>query len=641
MKKYLLIVLVLFISGYLPAQGLLSELEQLYRIDLLPKYLENGKIEQFSSYDRTGKNDDGFKGTYSYIRLEGENQIIAEMAGPGVINRIWTPTPSDDTIQFFFDGEETPGISLPFYDIFIKNEFPFLNPICGNEVGGYYCYLPITYKKSCKVVFKGKMLFYQLQYRTYPPSARIKTFNMKWSDSEKEALEKAVNMWKNYGHNFLDNLYDNIKIEKTILKISPGETQQFFERHKGGRILGIEVEGINNLAKENNNILLMAKWDEDQFWAINAPLKDLFGYFFGARSMSSLMDGTLGNVSYIYYPMPFQESAVLKLNYLDDKEPSGDEKEFVIKVYYADEPKEKDEGKFYAFWNREINPPEGKAYEILPKISGKGHYVGTILSSQGMIPGSTGFFEGDDKAFIDGELLLHGTGSEDYFNGGWYLIPDRWDMAHSLPSHGCLGYDNALSRTGGYRHYFTDKLNYTKDFMLTIEHGPAGNMYPVDYRSVAFFYADNTMNQKLLNESVVEYPVLNTLLYRATLLKILSFKNGTINSGKVVARKKVVVYEPANEDPMLVKFELNAPEDGLYNLYCSYFQSPSSDKIMFMQRQVALTDWISVQNNELKYIDKEYIGNVNVKDGVLTVTLVIQGANGSQFMLDQIVLEKK
>ena len=53
-----------------------------------------------------GGNDDGFAGTYSFLRKEGDKLVIAEMEGPGVINRIWTPTPTDNMLYFYFDGEK-------------------------------------------------------------------------------------------------------------------------------------------------------------------------------------------------------------------------------------------------------------------------------------------------------------------------------------------------------------------------------------------------------------------------------------------------------------------------------------------------------------------------------------------------------
>ena len=102
----------------------------------------------------------------------------------------------------------------------------------------------------------------------------------------------------------------------------------------------------------------------------------------------------------------------------------------------------------------------------------------------------TTFFEGDDVATIDGEMRMHGTGSEDAFNGGWYALLDRWDRAVSLPVHGSLDYDLPMSRTGGYRFFLGDRLSFEESIRLTIEHGPEGNAVPVDYTSVAYYYGD-------------------------------------------------------------------------------------------------------------------------------------------------------
>ena len=98
----------------------------------------------------------------------------------------------------------------------------------------------------------------------------------------------------------------------------------------------------------------------------------------------------------------------------------------------------------------------------------------------------TGFFEGDDSTYMDGKMRLHGTGSEDYYNGGWYAMLDRWDRGVSLPLHGSLDYSLPMARTGGYRFYMNDKLSFEREFYMGIEHGPSGNEYPVDYTSVAF-----------------------------------------------------------------------------------------------------------------------------------------------------------
>jgi len=154
-----------------------TELSALSRIDLLPEYVENSEVWQVSSYDTTGGNDDGFSGKYSFIRKEEGGLVIADLKGPGIIQRIWTPTPTNDTMQFFFDGEKDPRISLPFIDLFSGKEYPFLRPVVGNEIGGYYCYIPIPYKSSCKILLKGeRMQFIQIQYRKKTGSETLESY---------------------------------------------------------------------------------------------------------------------------------------------------------------------------------------------------------------------------------------------------------------------------------------------------------------------------------------------------------------------------------------------------------------------------------------------------------------------------------
>ena len=107
-----------------------DELELLKRVDKLPEYRTGSYVEQFSSYDRTGGNDDGFAGTYSFLRKEGDKLVIAEMEGPGVINRIWTPTPTDNMLYFYFDGQKEPGLKISsricFPVRFIRLQSPFV-----------------------------------------------------------------------------------------------------------------------------------------------------------------------------------------------------------------------------------------------------------------------------------------------------------------------------------------------------------------------------------------------------------------------------------------------------------------------------------------------------------------------------------
>ena len=75
--KTLLLILIFtqFLSNSLNAQEnnsvILDKLNQLGDINLLPRYLEEDThVGMVSTYDRKGKNNDGFEGTYSYVRKD-------------------------------------------------------------------------------------------------------------------------------------------------------------------------------------------------------------------------------------------------------------------------------------------------------------------------------------------------------------------------------------------------------------------------------------------------------------------------------------------------------------------------------------------------------------------------------------------
>src|SRR5665213_3186139 len=174
-----------------------TELKRLYDIQQLPGYIDGSYEWEKSSYDTTGGNDDGFSGRYSFVRKNPDGTlVIFEAKGKGVINRIWMPTHNDDTLDFYFDGKEKPAFSIKFYDLFSGKVFPFISPLCGNQLGGYYCYLPMPFNNGCKIVVRAKqMQFYQVQCRSYPDTYSVKTFNPELSGDEKIELKKIALLW--------------------------------------------------------------------------------------------------------------------------------------------------------------------------------------------------------------------------------------------------------------------------------------------------------------------------------------------------------------------------------------------------------------------------------------------------------------
>jgi len=138
----------------------LTDLEALAQ---LPE--EGEQSAMWSSYDRQSKvdsatgefinweaNDDGLNP--QYIRKEGENEVLAEMEGPGAIVRIWSASPADGKVKIYIDGTQEPVVDLAFIDYFKPSipAFDFSELVYETNARGFNNYVPITYQESLKIV---------------------------------------------------------------------------------------------------------------------------------------------------------------------------------------------------------------------------------------------------------------------------------------------------------------------------------------------------------------------------------------------------------------------------------------------------------------------------------------------------------
>lgn len=626
MKAYLFAISLIITSLNLFSQEgtYLRELQNLSDMSRLPEY-RTGEIEQISSYDTTGGNDDGFSGKYSYLRKDGDDLIVADIKGAGVINRIWTPTPSNDTIRFYFDGEKEPRIALPFIDLFSGKVFPFVAPLCGNEIGAYYCYLPIAYEKSLKITYRGDGLkFHQIQYRELKEKEKMKSFSFDYFNQNKNILDDIKAVW-NKKTPVLDTYKANIKTEKINLTIKPGEEKNIFEHLQEGRIIGIEINIGNDLIQAQRNLLFSATWDNEQTKAIDVPFHDFFGYAFGKPSMHSLLLGTTNAMCYSYLPMPFDSSAKLSLNYLS----TGDNNQKGINIsgtiYYTDQKRNsQSEGKLYTQSRREYKPETGKPY-LIADIKGKGHYIGTILIAQGLEEGMTFYWESDDCSTIDGKMKMHGTGSEDYFNGGWYAVHDRWDTGISLPIHGSLLYNLKSARTGGYRFYLTDKMNFESSYNLTIEHGPEENKLAVDYTSVGFFYADNPQfKNRHLTKVDNEVKRRDILLAQDLTVRPYWFTSASFGENSMLIASKRVDHWTTNIDfeavPM-VQIDLTGLDNGRYKLQVIHKGIEGGKPFTIWQRTQPVSGWIETNSKKAGEEITTDAGEIIISDQIKTITI--------------------
>ena len=362
-------------------------LKNLYDFSSLPQYIVNTSTGQESTYDRTGGNNDGFNGTYSFVRRNTDSTLVLlDVKGAGVVNRIWTPLLQMTAWSSILIMINKPSFTVVYRDLFTGKVYPFVAPLCANQLGGYYCYLPIPFARSCKIVLRGKRAeFHQIDYRLYPKGTAVKPFSLPLQEDEKNALETIKKVWTKTTPTINDFYQTPFTTTKKEVSLKPSQTATLFETQTGGRIIGFEIESAAALDELAKNIDLRITYDGEQTPAVYCPLADYFGYAFGKASMKGLMVGADGKKHYSWFPMPFDKGAKMELVYRSANKDTGvSTVNLLCKVYSTDQKRNAaQEGKFYAFWNHENPVPAGKPYTEL-QATGKGHFVGVALTVAGI-----------------------------------------------------------------------------------------------------------------------------------------------------------------------------------------------------------------------------------------------------------------
>lgn len=624
-------VLLFLMAG---CQAATVGLEELFRLDRLPQYKTAVKVASVSSYDRTGGNDDGFSGTYSFVRKESTNLILADLKGPGVIHRIWTPTPTDDVLEFLFDGETQPRVEVRMRDLFLGKYPAFPRPLVGTGVGGYYCYVPLPFAKSCIVRLRApRMQFYQINYAIHDPGTPITTYTAEPSDEYQKLLKQTCALFSQAGSDisaFTASPKTRIESKQCAITLKPNSTQKVFETTRGGRIVGLQFTPASAIIGKARDLMLKITFDGET--TVMCPLGDFFGYAWGQPAMQSLLVGTTGETNYCYYPMPFDRAAKVEL--ISERTTPV---ELRATVLHTRTPRATNEARFYAVWRRENPTQVGKSYTFI-ETKGRGHLVGVVLQSQGFESGKTLFFEGDDETTIDGELTIHGTGSEDFFNGGWYDVPDRWEKLMSFPLSGCLGYAKYLGRTGAYRLFIGDAYSYRQSLLQTIEHAGEGNTIPTDYCSVTYLYSERALTKSLIPPPLTERAVKDPgeVAFPAwwqTPIHAWSFGNASLTRKSVRLGQEDIRYLSLTGTgtdwfgPHFLSPTCDVPAGGKYSIYIEAVKGPGQAMVQLFQNENPVADPVDLFADKLIKSERLLLGQLDLTEGKNNLMFKLVGKN--------------
>ncbi len=265
--------------------------------------------------------------------------------------------------------------------------------------------------------------------------------------------------------------------------VAPGETLVLVN-HQGAGVLRrwwITISPRNNVEIQRH-LIVRCYWDGEKSPSVEVPVSDFFGMGFGQWKdyISLPLNMTSGGYN-CYWPMPFHKSARITVENTGKTAVQSFYYNIDIRTYEQLPPT----ALYFHAQYRQTRTQQGKPVTVL-ETTGRGHYVGTLISMQPERGKSISYLEGDEQIYIDGEKTptIVGTGTEDYFSSGWYFDTGEY----SAPFHGVTIKDEKTGRINTYRWHIEDPIPFKKSLLFHIEHGGTNDMPGVEYSSVAFWY---------------------------------------------------------------------------------------------------------------------------------------------------------
>ena len=248
------------------------------------------------------------------------------------------------------------------------------------------------------------------------------------------------------------------------MKFEIGETKTIALLEGPGKVTHIWLVPSSMDIRYPRALVLRIYWDGSDIPSVEAPFGDFFAVGNGMRAVVNSLPvkvSSYGRGYNCYWQMPFRKQAKITISNESDKEPASCYFQ-VDWVKYDQEPETV--MYFHARYHQEYPPEMGKPYTVFIG-KGKGHYVGTVLSSQNGI--GHWFGEGDDYFYIDGEEVpsILGTGTEDYINEAWNM------RVHSSLFTGCTVFEPRApdARITAFRWHIPDPVIFSRSLEFTIE----------------------------------------------------------------------------------------------------------------------------------------------------------------------------
>lgn len=455
------------------------------------------EIHYQGSIDKTGGNAD-----WDWYLYEDANRewVVLDVDGPGCIQNLTQHrylTCSDPLFRFYLDGSKVAQYEVRLSELGMK--FPFCKPLADSYIGPYdngrgpirvaHSFVPLPFSRSCKVTtdvrlygndrMRGESGWGHIVYHTYasPQTDTAVVYT--------ESLEN-VRQLKSRGLIPVNAVpADTVVIRRTELQ--PGAACLLAKADKGGVLSAVRLFADRTDAETLQTLWVEITFDGHGTPDVLCPAGAFFGNSLGYNSVEYLLMGVSGGMMYNTFPMPFWQSATLRLH-------NRGKRAFVLAggtVTVGENGYAREAAGYFR------NTP----YYTRRHVGGEDSRIGSAAGSGKMVAAHVTCWaerpnviscEGDVHVYIDGERTprVQSDGSESYVSYGWgFPTPPE---AHPFGGYDGLS-DNPWSMT---RLCILDSYPFNSSISFNIESGEHNNQY-LEHAGTIFYYGQDEPRETL------------------------------------------------------------------------------------------------------------------------------------------------
>jgi len=277
----------------------------------------------------------------------------------------------------------------------------------------------------------------------------------RWSSFENQTAGKGQGGTKNNGAK--GHACDEIKAGQSVILLD----------FDGPGLINRMWFTINDRSPEMlRSLKIEIFWDGSLKPAVSAPFGDFFGIGLGQKTAfeNELFADPEGRSFNCFIKMPFRKSAKLVVT----NESSKDLTMLFYDINLLKLNQWNDNNLyFHCYWHRDTATTLGKDYQILPKVTGKGRFLGSNIGvNANPLYKDCWWGEGEVKMYLDNDTdlpTLVGSGTEDY-------IGTAWGQGKFCTRYtGCLFAGGEKNQWAFYRYHIPDPIFFKNDIKVTIQ----------------------------------------------------------------------------------------------------------------------------------------------------------------------------